>query len=345
MILNSDCHQYCLTQGVGINVNTRTIRRPPYLAHGNRAFLPVRSPRYCPPSIIIGLVPRPRTLRSLALPSATMTTLPSFVELMASLGLENSPQDGKEGRPSHLTHSRSSSHSSTISTLSQSSGSSVEPNSDGDYDMDGPPYIVVSSSSNQTVPRDVELDKKRHRVRYSPYMPAISHIRRSSLPNASPDNLQNQPPRALSSSPRSTSPLRGLVHRTSKSTLSSRVEKKLTLDADLIANTPISTFVRLRSPQSSPISPTFPTRKRRATAPSVPVSIPTLPQFCFPAPASASNTSPASDTDEDALSDAPSRPPSVRRPRQRRSTGVQRVSSQGALQELAEAASQRNHIS
>ena len=102
-----------------------------------------------------------------------MTALPSFVELMASLGLENGPADGKEGRPSHLSHSRSSSHSSTISTLSQSSGSSVEPNSDGDYDMDGPPYIVVSSTSNQTVPRDVELDKKRHRVRYSPYMPAI----------------------------------------------------------------------------------------------------------------------------------------------------------------------------
>lgn len=101
-----------------------------------------------------------------------MTTLPSFVELMASLGLENTPADGKEGSRPYLTHSRSSSQSSTISTLSQSSGSSVEPNSDGDYDMDGPPYIVVSPS-NQTVPRDVELDKKRHRVRYSPYMPAI----------------------------------------------------------------------------------------------------------------------------------------------------------------------------
>ena len=100
-----------------------------------------------------------------------MTTLPSFVELMASLGLESNSSDGKEDRPSYHGHSRSSSYSSSISTFSQSSGgSSVEPNSD--YDMDGPPYIVVSSS-NQTVPRDVEVDRRKHRVRYSPYMPAI----------------------------------------------------------------------------------------------------------------------------------------------------------------------------
>lgn len=92
---------------------------------------------------------------------------------MASLGLENTPSDGIEDRSSYHGHSRSSSYSSSISTVSQSSGSSIEPNSD--YDMDGPPYIVVSSS-NQTVPRDVEVEKRRHRVRYSPYMPAIVSI-------------------------------------------------------------------------------------------------------------------------------------------------------------------------
>lgn len=99
-----------------------------------------------------------------------MTTLPSFVELMASLGLESTPSDGNEDRPFQPGHSRSSSYSSTFS---QSSGSSVEPISD--YDMDGPPYIVVSSS-NQTVPRDVEVEKRRHRVRYSPYLPAIVSV-------------------------------------------------------------------------------------------------------------------------------------------------------------------------
>ncbi|KIP12827.1 hypothetical protein PHLGIDRAFT_113416 [Phlebiopsis gigantea 11061_1 CR5-6] len=258
-----------------------------------------------------------------------MTTLPSFVELMASLGLESNSSDGKEDRPSYHGHSRSSSYSSTISTLSQSSGSSVEPNSD--YDMDGPPYIVVSSS-NQTVPRDVEVDRRKHRVRYSPYMPAISHIRRSSLPSAIPDNLHSHPPRALSNSPRSSSPLRGLKHPPSTSGLSRRLDKKLTLDADLIANTPISTFVRLRSPQSSPISPTFPNRpKRRSTSPSVPVSIPTLPTFCFPPlPADAAPLS--SDTDDDIPSDASS----TRRQRKRRARAVRQTASHDALGELAE---------
>ena len=53
-----------------------------------------------------------------------------------------------------------------------------------------------------------------------------------------------------------------------------------------------------------------------------------------------------SDTDEDACSDASStRPAPARRHRQRRAPGVQRASSQNALEELAEAASQRHPIS
>ena len=53
-------------------------------------------------------------------------------------------------------------------------------------------------------------------------------------------------------------------------------------ESDMTANMPISTFVRRKTPQSSPVSPTFAHRTRnrtrkRSQSPTMPVSIPTLP--------------------------------------------------------------------
>lgn len=61
---------------------------------------------------------------------------------------------------------------------------------------------------------------------------------------------------------------------------------------------PISTYVRRKTPQTSPISPTFPHRARRAASPAAPVSIPKLPTFIFPSqPLPPTNQS--SDTEDD----------------------------------------------
>ncbi|KAH9951772.1 hypothetical protein B0H21DRAFT_190877 [Amylocystis lapponica] len=76
---------------------------------------------------------------------------------------------------------------------------------------------------------------------------------------------------------------------------SRRPEKLMLSDTNLTANTPISTFVRRKTPQSSPASPTFPHRmKNRSISPSAPVSIPTVP-LVFPP----QSRYPSSDSDDD----------------------------------------------
>lgn len=108
--------------------------------------------------------------------------------------------------------------------------------------------------------------------------------------------------KALSSSPCPLLPQRSIGRRSSAlgltTTHSRRPEKLSLVDPDLLGNTPISTFVRRRTPQSSPISPTFPHRSKRSSSPSHPVSIPKLPTFVFPpAPITIGNIS--SDTEDD----------------------------------------------
>ncbi|KAI0692650.1 hypothetical protein BC835DRAFT_1416401 [Cytidiella melzeri] len=226
------------------------------------------------------------------------TTLPSFVELMASLGLENN-KDVKDEQPLNR-HSRSSSYSSTSSFISQSSASAN--NSQAESSTDGSPLIVVSPNPS----RDAEFDRRRYRARFSPYVPAISHTRRVSMPDVVREEQRNI--RSSSSSPRSGSPSHNFVgHRSSTLNLSSsRRPDKLVLDHDFMANTPISTFLRRKTPQSSPISPTFPHSRIRSSSPSPPVSIPTLPTFCFPLHQNMVSGNVSSDTDDDRMSDASS---------------------------------------
>ncbi|KAJ3534379.1 hypothetical protein NM688_g7148 [Phlebia brevispora] len=250
-----------------------------------------------------------------------MTTLPSFVELMASLGLEN--RDSSSDSQSLNRHSRSSSYSSSSSIISQTSSDS-SPSLVNRVPLHSP-SIVVSGSPG----KDVEMDRRRHHIRYSPYSPAISHIRRGSLPtNVKEEELEDQL-RAGSSSPRRLSPPRSVGRRSSAVGLTNGTKRpqKLTLDADLIANMPISTFLRRKTPQSSPISPTFPCRSKRSSSPSLPVSIPTLPTFFFPQqqaqPFATGNMS--SDTDDDMMSDSSASLGPTRR--QRKPAGRQRSTS------------------
>ena len=79
--------------------------------------------------------------------------------------------------------------------------------------------------------------------------------------------------------------------------------RHLTLSqSDLTANTPISTFVRRKTPQGSPTSPSFSHRiRKRSCSPVQPVSIPTLP-CVFPPPETWKYAS--SDTEDEDMHDA-----------------------------------------
>ncbi|EMD40566.1 hypothetical protein CERSUDRAFT_91297 [Gelatoporia subvermispora B] len=239
------------------------------------------------------------------------TTLPSFVELMASLGLDNtsSTTTGPARHGSGTHHSRSSSYSSISSVSSQASStvSSTHSSTHSDIYSNSSPSIVISRERDEhnLFDRDWDMERRRTRAaRFSPYGPAISHTRRGSMPVMPTDeDPEERPNRALSTSPRISSQ-RTAGRRGSVLSLRNHRPEKLRLsDGDLPAHTPISTFVRRKTPQTSPTSPTFPTlSKKRSSSPSLPVSIPTLPQFFPPATYTGYNTS---DTDDDDMQTDP----------------------------------------
>lgn len=227
-----------------------------------------------------------------------MTALPSFVELMASLGID-SKSDAQDPR-TVPHHSRSSSYSSTTSAISNSSQLA--------FSSSGLSSSKAGSKSGSPTPstREWESSERRSsRQRYSPYSPPISHTRRGSITAviSSEDDLREHPNRSLNPSPCSGSQSRSVGRRSSALGLRSqrRPEKLNLTDPDFMANTPISTFVRRKTPQSSPISPSFPHRvKRHHTNTAAPVLIPTLPTFAFP-PLSPAYGSISSDTDDDEM--------------------------------------------
>ncbi|PCH41428.1 hypothetical protein WOLCODRAFT_163085 [Wolfiporia cocos MD-104 SS10] len=211
-----------------------------------------------------------------------MTTLPSFVELMASLGLDNKAHSPALNNPGpaltapRFHHSRSS---STSSCSSFSSGPVSPPQRT--IPVDGPQIASMRESSPSE--RDWEMERRKARAkRYAPYGTSISHTRKRSVSTIVKEEPDEQPLRPLSTSPYLST---ATISRKSSSLAmrSTKRPHKLTLsENDLTANTPISSFVRRKTPQTSPTSPTFPERRRkRSSSPTVPVSIPTLP-FVFP---------------------------------------------------------------
>ncbi|KAF9649633.1 hypothetical protein BDM02DRAFT_3186126 [Thelephora ganbajun] len=167
-----------------------------------------------------------------------MTALPSFVELMASLGLDNNKK------------------SSLPPTQELSS-----------------PAIVVSSEHEST---QDHISSRIRVARYSPYGAPISHSHRRSASTLSIDGTDSElPSRTNSASPR---------HRPCALKLGSESKHRHVNDPESSANMPISTFVRRRTPTSSPVSPTFAHRtRRRSQSPTInPVSLPTLPPVFVP---------------------------------------------------------------
>ncbi|KAF8974398.1 hypothetical protein BDZ97DRAFT_19252 [Flammula alnicola] len=198
-----------------------------------------------------------------------MASLPSFVELMASLGLEQTTAD----------------------PVVERSPSPVPPSSPGSPRSVGSMNGPTRSSSSPSL-REVA---SRHRVsRYSPYSPAVPFTRRrGSLSSASSSSESSPlsatffiPTRPTSSRPR-------------------RYRNKLTINiygssSDLAADTPISTYVRRKTPGTSPTSPTFnrDSGYESSSPDTMPFSIPSLPVLL---PHSASSDSfpntPTSDAD------------------------------------------------
>ncbi|PPQ72353.1 hypothetical protein CVT24_002069 [Panaeolus cyanescens] len=175
-----------------------------------------------------------------------MSALPSFVELMASLGLEQT-NPCPEQSPSPPPPS--------------SPGSPALPNK-------GSP----ARSSSSPALRDVAT---RHRLtRFSPYSPAVSFTkRRGSLSSVSSSDFETSPLSATFSIP----PRPEASRR--------RYRNKLTVNTygsscDLTANTPISTYVRRKTPGTSPTSPTFSRDsgyESSSPTTAMPFSIPSLP--------------------------------------------------------------------
>ncbi|KAJ8468190.1 hypothetical protein ONZ45_g17337 [Pleurotus djamor] len=174
------------------------------------------------------------------------TTLPSFIELMASLGLDQAtaPRDTRCSSP------YSSPRASPRSSLSR----------------DSSPSIPRSGSSTSL--KDV-LSARSRAARYTPYSPKLSAPRRGSLSSVSSSASDNS---SCPSSPRFTSRSRSRK-RTHQLTINICESSN-----DLSANTPISSYVRRKTPGTSPTSTVFPREDRDdAAACLTPLSLPTLP--------------------------------------------------------------------
>ncbi|KAI0676864.1 hypothetical protein C8Q78DRAFT_987407 [Trametes maxima] len=226
------------------------------------------------------------------------TTLPSFVELMASLGL-GGPDDAPDPSQAPSRHSRSSSHSSSISHLSSASSSIVPPQSTSNSSIYSFKHIqspaIVVSSHEPSPERDVPCDIRRSRAttRYSPYG-SICHSRKASMPVLNAERTYERPIRALSTSPR-LSP----ISTSFRGRRARRPENLPLPEADLMAYTPISSYVRRKTPQNSPTSPTF--ARDRDAATSHPLTVPALPTLLSPA----SFATQSSDSEDDDMDGVP----------------------------------------
>ncbi|KAJ7638657.1 hypothetical protein FB45DRAFT_407915 [Roridomyces roridus] len=191
-----------------------------------------------------------------------MTTLPSFVELMASLGLNQTVPE-----------------QSTLSSPRSSPSSSPRM----------PSVTPPSPTKSRSTPSLRDAAATRNRLaRYSPYSPVFqSSSRRGSLSSVSSSSSDYERPtvRAYSTSPHPPSSPRARK-RHGNNNLTVNVYGS---NSDLSANTPISTYVRRKTPGASPTSPTF--SREALDSPSaspMPFSIPTLPSLL---PRSASSES------------------------------------------------------
>jgi len=191
-----------------------------------------------------------------------MPSLPSFVELMATLGLQQGePVPVVERSPSPPPSSSPGSPSTETSNRSSSS----------------PSLRVITSQPRSS--------------RFSPYSHAASFTRRrGSLSSVSSSDFESSPLSATFFIPRSR-----------------RYPNKLTVNtygssSDLNADTPISTYVRRKTPGASPTSPTFSSDSGYESSEPIamPFSIPSLPVLLPNSASSESFFNTNTHTDDDA---------------------------------------------
>lgn len=215
-----------------------------------------------------------------------MSSLPSFVELMSSLGLEDGASASLPWNPSSSPYLRPRfpSNDSSLSDLDDEHESSRQQSA-----FNTGAYLFVSSDYDQRdrasfMESDIPRVSRHGKDRYCPYSASIP--RKGSLPMLFDASKSTRAP--------STSPLPSPNARTTRGLrsspsgrLSRRGSETWSQETDTHATTPISTFLRRKSVQTSPTSATFP---RLATdEPMAPVAIPALPallsSFVFPPPA------------------------------------------------------------
>jgi len=226
-----------------------------------------------------------------------MSSLPSFVELMSSLGLEDGASLSWNPSSSPYLRPRFPSDASSVSDLDDENESSRRQPA-----FDTGAYLFVSSTDCDQRDRvsfmesDIPRVSRHGKGRYCPY--SVTSIPRKGSLTMLFDTSKST--RAPSTSPHpspNSRPTRGL--RSSPSgRLSRRGSETWPQEADIHATTPISTFLRRKSVQMSPTSAMFP---RQAS--DEPMAIPALPallsSFVFPPPAPESSESPAEDLDLD----------------------------------------------
>lgn len=176
------------------------------------------------------------------------TPLPSFVELMASLGLEQKTTTADVADP-------------RISPPSSPKQDPVE-------------RSIPSPVKAKSSPALREMASRQRATRFSPYSSGNTSSNRrgsvsstSSYSSSSPSNSPIQESFGQSVAPRSRRPRNALCLNIYGST------------SDLPANMPISTYVRRKTPVTSPSSPTFPQDDRNSSDIPKVLTIPVLPSL------------------------------------------------------------------
>ncbi|KAF5393871.1 hypothetical protein D9757_000187 [Collybiopsis confluens] len=207
-----------------------------------------------PRCMLVRVYSQPPTSTSSPPSAYHMTTLPSFVELMASLGINATSEHSED---------------QTVPSSSSSSPSpSPSPKSPG---------LSPTSLRSKSSPSLRDQASRPRLARYSPYSSTfISARRRGSVSSVSSSSSSSDTDgvseRSSSCSPTLCAP--SPRHR-------KRRHNKLIVNiygssTDLSANTPISTYVRRKTPGTSPSSPSFPRELREFSKPFI---IPSLPAF------------------------------------------------------------------
>ncbi|CAE6405473.1 hypothetical protein RSOLAG22IIIB_02292 [Rhizoctonia solani] len=202
-----------------------------------------------------------------------MTTLPTFIELLASLGLdEKGSPPQRHGSPPSLRSS--SGHSGTMESA-QLSPSSRE------HSLGGSPTIVIDGPDSTKV-RSLGPSFRARGPRYTPYGAETNgpFVRRGSI-----SSLDMPPIHAIHGEEPSVRKLGSASPPSSRLIARRRPSMaNLSLDPDAAQTTPISSLLRRRSPQPSPTTPAFRVSRRGSVAsgtaspsPLTPPSVLTLP--------------------------------------------------------------------